>query len=374
MQRILIVRTSAIGDIVFAAALAAAIRRAHPCAHIAWLLEAGLEGLLSADPAIDRIHVWPRRHWQALWRARRFGALARAVADLRRELSSQRFDTVLDLQGLLKSAVLARLSGAPRRVGLGGFEGGRWLMSEVLSRGGEDGRISSEYAHLAQYLGLDAGSFVPRLHAPPHAVVRARSMLDEAGVPTGRCAVFAPFTTRPQKHWFEGRWRALAHAVHDELGLMPVVLGGPADAAAAARICEGTPAVALAGRTDLTDAMALVGEAALVVGVDTGLTHAGVGFARPTVALFGSTCPYRDAGRANVRVIWLGLACSPCRRRPSCDGQYDCLAAIDCARVMAEARAALAEPSSDPISPRPASPRAVSIRPSRWSSTCPPFA
>lgn len=374
MQRILIVRTSAIGDLVFASALAAAIRRAHPRAHIAWLLEAGLEELLSADPAIDRIHLWPRRDWQALWRARRLGALARALADLRRELRAQRFDIVLDLQGLLKSAVLARLSGAPRRVGLGGFEGGRWLMNEIVPRGGTDGRISSEYAHLAEYLGLDADPFVPRLHAQPQALARGRALLEKAGIVAGRCAVFAPFTTRPQKHWFEAQWRALAHAVRDEFGMVPVVLGGPADAAAAARICAGTPAVALAGRTSVAEAFALVSEAALVVGVDTGLTHAGVGFARPTVALFGSTCPYRDAGRVNVRVIWLGLACSPCRRRPSCDGRHDCLAAIDSARVVAEARAALSEASSDPIESRPFSPRDLHLGPSRWSPSCPPLA
>lgn len=368
MRRILIVRTSAIGDIVFASPVAAAIKHARPEAHVAWLVESGLESLLEADPCVDRILSWPKREWLKLWRERRLLALARAVRDFRRMLLAQGFDTVLDLQGLFKSGLLARLSGAPRRVGLGSREGSRWLMTEVVTKGGDDDFISSEYAFLAEHLGLSLTGFAPRIHRIPAAARNARQMLTQAGIAPHRYAVLAPFTTRPQKHWPESAWRALIAGLVTDPGLVPVVLGGPGDREAAARICagDGHHALNLAGTTSLAEAAALIADAALVIGVDTGLTHAGVAFQRPTVALFGSTCPYRTAARRDVRVIWLGLACSPCRRRPGCDGAHDCLAAISPARVLDEAHIALAAADTLFTSPTPSS-RSI---PLPWSPSC----
>lgn len=340
-SRILIVRTSAIGDIVFASPIAAALRRAYPHAHIAWLVEAGLEQLVAADPALNQVLSWPRRQWAALRKAGRVVAWMRAVEAFRAHLHAQRFDLALDLQGLLKSGLLTRLSGAPQRIGLGSREGSALLMTRTVEIGGRLERISSEYLHFAQWLGLDAGEFVPTLHTALAHRERAGALLRERGV-NGAYAVFAPFTTRPQKHWFEDAWQALAPQI-DALGLRPVMLGGAADRDAAARIATGAArAVDLVGHTSLGEAAALIERAALVIGVDTGLTHMGIGFDRPTVAMFGSTRPYLDAGRRNAEVIWLGMQCSPCRRHPTCNGAFTCLRDIRPAQVIAAARRVLA--------------------------------
>ena len=136
-HRILIVRTSAIGDVVFASALPGAIRRAHPDAHIAWLVEPGIHELLLADPDIDEVITWSKAEWVKLWKSGRRLELLGRVRALRRELHARRFDMALDLQGLMKSGFLTWLSGAPRRVGLGSKEGSQLLMSEVIPRGGE---------------------------------------------------------------------------------------------------------------------------------------------------------------------------------------------------------------------------------------------
>lgn len=343
MKRILIVRTSAIGDVVFASPLAAAIRRSHPDAYIAWLVEPGIDALIAHDPAIDARILWSKAEWARLWRERRVGELWRRVCALRGELRSHRFDTVLDLQGLLKSGILAWLAGARTRIGLGSREGSQWLMTRVVPRGGDIARISSEYLHLAEQIGLDTDDFLPTLHVSPDAEARAQALLAEHGLTPGRYAVFAAFTTRPQKHWFEDAWQTLAPKLAERTGLTPVLLGGPADAEAAARIAAGAPGlVNLVGRTKLPEAAALVRGAGLLVGVDTGLTHMGIAFATPTVAIFGSTCPYTNTGRANARVIWLGLQCSPCKRRPTCGGAYSCLRDITPDRVLDEVAEALA--------------------------------
>jgi heptosyltransferase-1 len=341
MKRILIVRSSAIGDIVFATPLAHALRRTYPDAYIAWLVEAGLEQLIDADPALSEVVTWPRREWTKLWRARRFGALAQAVRAFRNALHERRFDTALDLQGLLKSGLLTRLSGAQERIGLGSREGSALLMTRVIPRGGPVHRISSEHLYLAQQLGLQTGEFVPELVINAANDARALSLLQAKGLAPGRFAAFAPFTTRPQKHWFEDAWQAFTPLVERKLGLTPVYLGGPADTEAAPRLAGGI-GVSLAGQTSLAVAAAVVRHAGLVVGVDTGLTHMGIALNRPTVALFGSTRPYLDTCRKNARVIWLGLECSPCRRSPTCNGAFTCMRDITPQRVLDEAALALA--------------------------------
>jgi len=343
-RRILIVRTSAIGDIVFASPLAAALRGAYPEAHITWLAEPGLGALIADDPAVDEVLPWPKSEWRALWQQRRLLSLGRAVLALRRELRDRRFDLAIDLQGLLKSGLLTWLSGAGRRIGLGSREGSRWLMTEVVPKGGRSERISSEYLYLAELMGLPTEGFLPRLYVHPGAEARALKVLAERGLQPGGYALLAPFTTRPQKHWQEAGWRALAPALRQELGLPALMLGAAADAQAAAQIATpATGIVNLVGQTSLAEAVAVVKHAALVVGVDTGLTHMGIAFARPTVAIFGSTRPYLDAGRANARVIWLGLTCSPCRRRPTCHGAFTCLRDIGADRVLDEARRVMRE-------------------------------
>lgn len=349
MKRILIVRTSAIGDVVFSSALPAAIRRSHPDAHIAWLVEPGIHELLLADPDIDEVIPFSKAEWVKLWKGGHKFELARRVLQLRRELHARHFDTALDLQGLMKSGFLTWLSGAPRRVGLGSKEGSQWLMSEVIPRGGQKGRIGSEYQFLARQLGLDAGDFLPTLSVTPAAQESVLGKLAAHGLGPGRYAVFAPFTTRPQKHWFEDAWQALAPRLIDATGLIPVILGGPGDTEAAARIAAGDSRIVnLAGQTRLPEAVAAIAHSALLIGVDTGLTHMGTALARPTVAIFGSTCPYIDTGRPTGSVIWLGMECSPCRRRPTCGGKFTCLRDITPEMVLEHAQAMLAAGAAAP--------------------------
>lgn len=342
LPRILIVRTSAIGDVVFASPFAAALKATWPDAHVAWLVEPGIAPLLADDPCVDELIHWPKGEWKRLWKARRYGELARAVRALSRELKSKRFDVAIDMQSLLKSGWLTWLSGAPRRIGLGSREGSQWLMTEVIPKGGDAGRISSEYLYLAEQLGLETGDFLPRLVVGDATAEKVDALLAKHGLEHGRFAAFAPFTTRPQKHWFEDAWQALGPKVIADPGLTPVILGGPDDRAAAERIASAMPgAVVLAGETNIPEAAAVIERAALLVGVDTGLTHMGIAFKTPTVALFGSTRPYLSTGRDNARVIWLGLECSPCRRRPTCHGAFTCLRDITAERVMDEVRTVL---------------------------------
>jgi len=336
LKSILVVRLSAIGDIVFASPLVAALRRRWPEARIAWLVQPECAALLDRHPDLDAVIVCPLRHWQRLWRERRYRELWAGIRTLRANLHEQDFDLALDLQGLLKSGLLTWLSGARERIGLGSREGSQWLMTRRLPRGGDSRLIGSEYRFLAESLALPiADGFRMAVHYGEAEAAFAESVIARESLANGY-AVFCPFTTRPQKHWIEERWARLAHRVRDELGLVPVLLGGPGDREAARRIADAADdqLIDLTGQTSLTEAAALIDRAALLIGVDTGLSHMGIAFDTPSLLLFGSTCPYLDTTRAKARVLYHPLSCSPCKRRPTCDGRFDCMRAIEADEIL----------------------------------------
>jgi len=329
-KNILIIRVSAIGDVVFASPLIRALRKRYPEARLSWLVEPPAASLLQHHPELDQVIIWPKQQWKGLWRERRWGELWRTYREFKKMLRAQQFDWVIDLQGLLKSGWLARMTGAPRRTGLGSKEGSARLMTEVVFRDGASPRISSEYYSLARELGLDVSSFEMEVALSP----ADEAFADQVAL-SKSYAVICPFTTRPQKHWVEARWPELAKQISEEFGLKVVMLGGPADVEAAARIGNHDPEIIdMVGQSSLTQTAALIKHASLLVGVDTGLTHMGIAYNVPTLALFGSTCPYQDTTRTNARVIYHKFDCSPCRRNPTCDGRFDCMAAITVAEII----------------------------------------
>jgi len=341
-KRVLLVRLSAIGDVIFASPLAAAFRRAYPQAHLAWLAAPACAPLLRHHPDLDEVIVWPGPALRTLWRERRLPALAAELRRLRRDLRARRFDLAVDLQGLLKSALPARLSAAPTRIGLGSREGSRFLLTRVLPRepAARRTRIGSEYLHLARMLGLPTDGFEMAVHVGAEDAVGAADLLAAAGAAAGYF-VFCPFTTRPQKHWLAARWAALALRLQAATGWPAVLLGGPDDVEAGAEIAaaSGGAAANLAGRTSLLEAAAVIDRGRAVVAVDTGLGHMGIARRRPTLLLFGATLPYTDTARPDARVLYHPRACAPCRRRPTCDGRFDCMRDISVDEVMAALRA-----------------------------------
>ena len=331
-KNILIIRLSAIGDVVFASPLIGALKRTYPDAKLTWLVEPAAAPLLQSNTLLDEVILWPKSEWKALWKKRRLIQLWREFRAFRNILKLKNFDLVLDLQGLLKSALWAYFSGAARRVGLGSKEGSHRLMTEVVARGDNDARIGSEYLDMANYLGLDCGDFAMDIALPPEEDEYALTMRQAYG----DYIVICPFTTRPQKHWFAERWGELVRALAEKFPQHRIVmLGGPADREAATDILKQAPnLVSMVGQCSLTQSASLIKHATLLIGVDTGLTHMGIAFQRPTIALFGSTCPYLNTTRDDAVVLYHKQDCSPCRRNPTCHGDFTCMKMITADEVM----------------------------------------
>ena len=154
-NRILLIRLSAIGDIIMASGLIPALRSRWPDAHLAWLAEEGPHQLLMSNPRLDRVYPLPRRHWKKLSREGRRGQVLSEMMRQRTQLRKESFDLVLDLQGLLKSGIWAFATGARHRIGLGSREGSSWLMTDTFPREEHDPRMGKEYRALAMALGAD---------------------------------------------------------------------------------------------------------------------------------------------------------------------------------------------------------------------------
>lgn len=313
------------GDIVMASGLPSSLKQ-HFDNHVtvSWLVEAPYVSLVAHHPDVDNVITWPRQEWLKLAKARRYLALIKAVLRFRKMLKRYHFDIVVDPQGLLKSAFLARFTGARRRVGFNSKERSQWLLTETYDKPLSND-ISSEYKYLAR-LFSDA-PYRLSLCTSDHDRSVASIALKKAGV-NAPYLVIAPFTTRPQKHWLMSYWHNLL-VILGQAGYRVVILGGPADKDTAQEMAANfTHCISLAGTLSITQSAAIIEQSQALIGVDTGLTHMGMVYERPTVAIFGSTRPYTHTQNPYARILFADLPCAPCKRRPSCNGRFDCMQAI----------------------------------------------
>ncbi|PCK06693.1 MAG: lipopolysaccharide heptosyltransferase II [Alteromonadaceae bacterium] len=336
MKNVLIVRLSAIGDVVMASGLITAVHARYPDAKITWLVEPAASALLKENPAIENVIIWPKKDWLSLWKNKQWRQLFNTIRAFRRQLHALNFDIALDAQGILKSSFLSWLSGAKVRPGLSGKEPVWLFHTHTLKKDHNHPVISSEYIQLAEHIGASATDYVMDLPYAQSTEQKVDAQLAEHGLAGRPYVVICPFTTRPQKYWFDEHWQATVTELKQRYDLPVVILGGPGDVQHAAKLCaqSAEPLVNLVGKTSLTEAVAVIDKAAALIGVDTGLTHVGIAKHTPTVAIFGSTRPYLETRSASASVIYLGLSCSPCRRKPSCVGAYTCMKNITPEQVL----------------------------------------
>jgi heptosyltransferase-1 len=133
------------GDIVMSSHLAEGLRSKYPDARICWLAEPQVIPLLEHNPALDAVIVWPKMRWKQLLRDRQWRQLARDVWDFVDRLRAERFSLAIDAQGLLRTRLLAWLSGAHERIGFESREPGRFFMTRLLGKGGATPLMGSEY-------------------------------------------------------------------------------------------------------------------------------------------------------------------------------------------------------------------------------------
>ncbi len=327
VPRILIVRLSAIGDVIVTTPVSRALREAFPDAHIAWAVEALSAPVLEANPYLDEVLVWERS--SASFRLRDY---LEFVGRLRR----RRFDWIVDCQGNLRSGVVSRLATRRGLVGNTQAKESASIFYDVrVPRDPHDRSSRRRCLDLLRPLGVETADKRMVLRVTPEEQAAARGLLDRSAEHSVTRIALIPATTWPQKHWLPDRWGALAALIKAELGANPLILGGPADRplAAAIQAAAGGACTDLAGQTSLRSALAVLSLCSAAVAVDTGLMHASVALGVPTVGLAGASWWPGFEDYEGFSLIREPMACSPCLHRPTCAGRFDCMAALDVERV-----------------------------------------
>ena len=324
--RILITRLSAIGDCILTMPMLCALRRQFPESLLAWAAQPGPAKLLQGHECLDELIVvnrgWlksPRMIWQ-----------------LRRRLRALQFDIAIDPQGLTKSAVLAWLSGAPRRIGFAaprGRELSVWL-NNVLQRPTRSHLVDCQL-DLLQTLGLAPGDVRFAVPSEPAACAAIASFLASVRL-DGSFAVISPGASWDSKLWPADRFVQVAVQLGQRCGLPVVaVWAGDRERGWAAQIVAGAQGQAiLAPPTTLPELAALLRKARLFVGSDSGPMHLAAAVGTPCVGLFGPTRP-EDCGPYGPehRIVQAYYQAGTSRQRRQ--GPNDALQAISVAMVSA---------------------------------------
>lgn len=338
LSSFLLVRLGALGDIVHAIPVAAALRRAFPSARIDWLVSARHREILDLVPVIDRrIAVEDRQTPAAAGRARGLH-LPAAV----RALRSARYDIAFDLQGLIKSAIIARTTGAERIVGFSK----KYLREPFASvfytdthdPGGEGIYATGETRHVVeinlgvlQAIGLSAAKPEFPIDAVKSEI--ADRMRAAAG---GRYALLNPGAAWPNKRWPPDRLASLAVALRERHQLISVVLWGPGERELAqAVVAAARESAVMTPETTIADLVALSRGASVVVSGDTGPTHIASAVGAPIVGIYGPTRPERNGPWLPEDVTVSRASICECHHLRKCRRDRMCLLDIEVGEVLA---------------------------------------
>jgi len=290
---------SSVGDIVLTEPVVAALRRARPESSIGFVVKERFRDLVRPNPSIDRIHALR-------------GSTPRALLDVAREIRSCGYSTAIDLHSNPRSRFLSLASGAGVRTSYVKRDSLDSARVRLLRRPYRASRkIVERYLDALEPLGIAHPYARPRFHLDSRSRERARRMLTEAGLAGRRLLVLAPGSVWDTKRWPAERFGELARRLASEAGMSVVAVGSASERSICETVVGDSGGVSFAGSTGLGDMAALIAEAALFYGNDSGPTHISMALETPTVALFGPTDPGQFDFEGHS-LLYEALPCGAC--------------------------------------------------------------
>jgi ADP-heptose:LPS heptosyltransferase len=319
-KRILIVKTSSLGDVCNALPVADVIRHGRPNTYLGWVIKEPFRSIIDVNPNVDTTFSFTPKD---LWSAIKVGLEARKV----------KYEVALDLQSLFVSSIVSRLSGARTRIGYNTRkEFSHWFLTHPIVDAAKRKAVDL-MLDFPKALGIETSEFRPQSWLGSARRHDADLLMTIVPKPYAALCVGASV---PQRQWSHQRWGRLADRLSQE-GITPVFVGTPHDqgATVSARNVATRTTYSVVGRTDLLTLASIIAGSAVVIASDSGPLHLATAVGTPVVGLFGPTDPMiMGPWGTSARTVYVKQQCSPCNRTPTCGGTFFCMAAIEVEMVM----------------------------------------
>ena len=310
-ERVLIIKPSALGDIVTAMPVLRGLKRSFPNVRVDWMVATSCAPLIAHDTDLDGIVEFDRKGLGPWWRSpRAMGKLYR----LFRELRGNHYDWVIDLQGLLRSGLLARATLGPMRIGFSKAREGAWLFYNHRFTGLETHTVNQNL-ELAQAMGIDARPDDMTLQLHPDGEAFTQQMIADRDLPDGEYLACVPPARWQSKRYPVRRWKQTLAGITPHRKV--VLLGAPGDE----RFCQeiaadfGDRVVDLTGRTSVEQFVAIIAHAGGVLCCDSAAKFIGPAVGTDVVCLIGPTQLERTGPFPTGRAIVSNVPCAGCLKR-----------------------------------------------------------
>jgi heptosyltransferase I len=363
-RKILLIKLSAVGDVVHTLPVLNKLRARYPDAQIDWLVTPAIGELLRHHPALNNVIEFSRDTSAPPWAWSALSSYARLAAKLR----PTGYDLAIDLHSQVRTAFLAFVTAAPVRIGFDkerpevwansrkvtddfrkhawqGAREGAWLFyTHRIPLPTMDVHVIDQYQSVGDFLDFASGPTDFSFRIPQAAHERVDMLLRQHSIATAHPVIIAPRGNWETKRWPDEKSAEVAR--HFLNGGYPVVLvGAPRERHVGENIARLVPGVVdLTGQTSLSELAALVSRAAICIAHDSGPLHLAVALGRPVVALFGPSDPiWAGPYHRDNAVVRSELPCSPCylRRLDSCAHGHACMAELPALAVVERAESVL---------------------------------
>jgi heptosyltransferase-1 len=320
IETILVIKLSSIGDVIHSLPLLEVLKDRFPFARIDWLVEEDASGVLEDHPCINRLFIFPRKNW--LKRFIKGGeciTVGKEIFNFIKQIKRQKYDIVIDHQGLFRSGMLTFLARGKRKIGLDGArEGSSIFFTEKVVFPDPDMHALDRYLCIARHLGVNSFTWDGMIPICDKDKNRVHHLLGNI-IDSSILIAINPMARWDSKLWELDRFACLADRIKDVFGSEVVFTGSENDKAAIENILSmmKTKALNLAGKTNLKELAYLYQRCDIVISTDTGPMQVAAAMKDPVViALFGPTSPLKT-GPYGVKhkIIRANLSCNPCFKK-----------------------------------------------------------
>jgi lipopolysaccharide heptosyltransferase I len=351
-RSILIVKLSAIGDVIQTLPMLEALKRQYPRAHIDWVVEEDASSLLLNHPRVNRVIISRRKSWlKKVLKPEEFWKTLRDISRFVRELRSRHYDWIIDNHGIFKSGLVMLLSRGRRKVGFQASagiadEGSYFFTHERYKPLSIERHALERYLDLVSQMGVQIDPTAFHFPVPPDSLREAQALLRQKGFGSRPLVVLHPAAKWETKQWPAEKFARLISALARRKATL-VITGSPQDEGPVGEILHQTggdsaKVINLVGKTDLMELAGIFSLSDLVLSPDTGPMHLAAAVKAPLIALFGPTAPWRTGPYGNnPRIIRKGLPCSPCFKK-KCQ-RMECMNSISVEEVLAAVEEKLKE-------------------------------